>query len=326
MPGSSPREARWAVLVTLVLLASAAGLGWAGLRTGHLAVGAPATATPSPTTSPSPTRRPAPTPSLTPTPSPTLAVVPPDPELVADFDAVTTALGGEYALAWVDRDGLHVLGELGDQAAWSTIKVPLAIAAAQHAASQRPPGQAGPTNPWPDVEAAITRSDNDAAARLWGSLGQPEEAAAAVDEVLSAYDSGGTATQQEVVRPPFSSFGQTQWSLPDQARFAAALACSDETSVAAQVRAAMARVVPDHRWGIGGLADPHLKSGWGPVPAGAYTLRQLGDGTVDDQRYAMAVAGRAASGTYAQAGADLDKLVDWWGGSSRKGEGLVCRR
>src|SRR5690606_17175075 len=138
---------------------------------------------------------------------------------------------------------------------------------------------------------------------LWASLGRPEEAAAAVDEVLGAYDSGVTVTQSEAVRAPFSSFGQTQWALLDQVRFAAALSCADDASVAAQVHATMARTVPDQRWGIGQLEESHVKSGWGPDPGGAYTLRQLGDGTVGGERYALAVAGGATAGTHPEAAA-----------------------
>src|SRR5690606_38936782 len=101
----------------------------------------------------------------------------------ADFAAQTTALRGVYALAWVDGDGLHVLGQAPDETAWSTIKVPLAIAAVERAETE------GAAAPWPQVEAAITRSDNGAATTLWSSLGPPQQAAQAVDEVLTAYDS-----------------------------------------------------------------------------------------------------------------------------------------
>lgn len=318
MSGSTSRESHGAVLVTLALLVSVAGLAWAGVRTGHVGIGdAPSVQAQEATATATARATAAPTPSVTPTQSPTLAVIPPGAELVGAFEALTAELGGEYALAWVDAHGLSRLGGPGDGSAWSTIKVPLAIAAAEHASD------AG-GNPWPDIEAAITRSDNDAAARLWASLGPPEDAAAAVDEVLSAYDSGGTQTQSVVVRPPFSSFGQTEWAPVDQARFAAALSCADRASVAAQVRAAMGRVAPDHRWGIGRLQDAHIKSGWGPDAAGAYTLRQLGDGSVEGRRYALAVVGRAADGTYPQAAADLDELVDWWAQAAAHRPGLPC--
>lgn len=315
--GGSPREGRWAVLVTLVLLGAVSALVWAGLRTGHLAVeAAPGPVRSEATPTPVPTSTPTPSPS--PTASPTPELIPPDPELAAAFEALTTELAGEYALAWVDGDGLHVLGESVDETAWSTIKVPLAIAAAEQ------PAPVGGIDPWPHIEAAVTRSDNDAALQLWAALGAPEGAASAVDEVLTAYGSAATRTESRIVRPGFSAFGQTQWGLEDQARFAAALACTDDGSTAGQVRAAMGRVVPDQRWGMGQLDDAHLKSGWGPDRRGHYVLRQLGDGVTDGQQYALAVTGRATAGTYPQTASDLTALVDWWAATATPRSGLAC--
>ena len=50
-------------------------------------------------------------------------------------------------------------GELRASRAWSTMKVPVIVASIT----------AGRAN-WHDVELAITRSDNDAALRLWDGL------------------------------------------------------------------------------------------------------------------------------------------------------------
>lgn len=318
MTGSS-REGRWTLLVTVVLLTAVCALVWTGLRTGHLGLAADPVPveTQAAHTPASPTRS-ARTPTPSPTAGPTLALVPPDPALVAQFEAQSVELGGEYALAWVDDDGLHLLGAPVNETAWSTIKVPLAIAAAEQAAN------ASGKDPWPQIEAAVTRSDNDAALQLWVGLGAPEEAAAAVDEVLSAYNSTGTRTESQIVRPGFSAIGQTLWSLADQARFASALMCEPPEGAAGQVRGAMGRVVRDQRWAMGQLEEPHVKSGWGPDEGGAYVLRQLGDGVVDGQRYALAVSGRATPGTYPEAAADLNALVDWWVQAAPKGAGLAC--
>ena len=312
-------EGRRALLITLVLLGGIAALVWVGVRTGHLGTSlAPVdAATPTPTRPAATSPRPSASATSTPSASPSPTLVAPDPEVVAAFDAVTAGLGGEYALAWVDGDGLHVLGEPVDETAWSTIKVPLSIAAVGH-------GAAAGSDPWPDIEPAITRSDNDAALRLWSSLGQPQEAAAAVDEVLRTYGSAGTRTESEGVRPPFTPFGQTQWSLVDQARFAAAVACAPGASAAGEVRAVMGRVVEDQRWGIGRVETAYLKSGWGPDDSGAYVLRQLGDGVVDGRWQALALSGRAADGSYPQGAADLSALVEWWARTAADGPSLVC--
>lgn len=312
-------EGRRALLITLVLIGGIAALVWVGVRTGHLGTSLSpveaTTSTPkrSATTSPRPSASATSTPSMSPTPT----LVPPDPVLVAAFAALVAELGGEYALAWVDGEGLHLLGEPPDETAWSTIKVPLSIAGVEH-------GAAAGSDPWPDIDPAITTSDNDAALRLWASLGTPQEAAAAVDEVLAAYGSAGTRTESEGVRPPFTPFGQTQWSLVDQARFAASLACAPGASPAGEVRAVMGRVVEDQRWGIGRVETAHLKSGWGPDDSGAYVLRQLGDGVVDGRWQALALSGRAADGTYPQGAADLSALVEWWARTAADGPSLVC--
>lgn len=320
------REIRWAVLGTVLLLVTVAGLVWLGLRTNHLVI-APdppteptvaTTAATTPTdlpTSPSATRP-------TPTPEPTRTVVAPDPELAAAFAEQTAALGGQYALAWVDDAGIHVLGTPADDIAWSTIKVPLAIAALD----------ASPTEDDTETEeirrqvsAALTVSDNDAALALWNRLGPPETAAAAVDEVLHAHDSTMTRTESDHVRPPFSPFGQTIWSVTDQARFAAALGCAPDESSAGQVHELMAEVVPDQRWGIGTLDNAHFKGGWGPQPGGGYVARQLGDAEVDGQRYAFAVSARAADGSFQTATGDLTRLVTWWTGDAAPATpGMTC--
>ncbi|HHU09641.1 MAG TPA: hypothetical protein GXZ60_06455 [Intrasporangiaceae bacterium] len=298
------REVGGALLGTLILAVVLSVLVAVGLRTGHLGRPADPVPTESPVAQPSP---PSPTtpPESSPTPEPTLTVIPPDPALAAAFAEQSAARGGVYALVWVDGDGLHALGLAPDDTAWSTIKVPLAIAALERAATTG----AAVTR---DVEAAITRSDNPAAARLWTSLGPTRDAAGAVDEVLTAYDSVGTRTEDETVRPPFSAYGQTRWSVTDQARFAAALSCADPDSAAAQVRAAMGRVTPEHRWGIGQLDSAHLKGGWGPDVSGAYLLRQLGDVTVDGRTYALAASAQSGTGSYARGAADLTALVQWW--------------
>lgn len=298
-----------AALAVVAGIALIGGLVWLGMQADPVQP-ARSTSTPGGKGTPAP-----PPLAPEPEPEPALALVPPDPELTAEFAQLSAELGGTYALAWVDADGLHVLGEAADETAWSTIKVPLAIA-----------GMDQPTDATAAlVERAITASDNDAALGLWSGLGQPTEAARAVDEVLAAYGSAGTRTESREVRPSFSSFGQTAWSVADQARFASALACATEESPAGQVREAMGRVVPDHQWGIGRLDEAHIKGGWGPGEDGAYVVRQLGDAVVADDRYALAGSARARTGSYAQGAADLSALIRWWAATAApEGAGLEC--
>lgn len=304
------RQTRWATLWTALLLGAVVGLIWLGLRTEHLVVGGvePPEITAGPAISATPSDPPPSPPSarVTPTGAPTRAVIAPDPELAAAFAEQSGGLGGQYALAWVDGAGIHVLGTPADDLAWSTIKVPLAIAALEA-------DDTGDVRQ--QVSSALTVSDNDAALALWNRLGPPETAAGAVDEVLHAYDSAGTRTESGQVRPPFSPFGQTLWSVTDQARFAAALACAAAGSTAHQVHALTTEVGPDQRWGIGVLDEAHFKGGWGPQTDGGYVARQLGDVAVDGRRYALAVSARAADGSFPTATADVTRLVTWWADS-----------
>lgn len=190
--------------------------------------------------------------------------------------AVTGAHGGRAAVAVGDASA----GDASGFASWSTIKVPIAIAALrQH------PEMAG------QAAAAIQVSDNDAAAALWDSV-RPED----VEAVLAE---GGTpvAVQREKVRPEFSPFGQTQWSVPEQARFASNLQC---VGGSAPVLDLMGNIAPDQSYGLGTVEGARFKGGWGPAAGnGAYELRQFG--LVPDsagRTIPVAIAVMAGDGSY----------------------------
>src|SRR6266540_1932881 len=72
---------------------------------------------------------------------------------------------------------------------------------------------------------AITASDNAAAESLWSSLGPPDAAAAAVHSILAGSGDASTSVETRVLRPGFTSFGQTHWSLAAQQHFIAGLPC-----------------------------------------------------------------------------------------------------
>ena len=131
---------------------------------------------------------------------------------------------------------------------------------------------------WRAIEAAITRSDNDAALRLWRQL---DDGAARVEAVLRETGDRQTRLEREPDPRGYSSFGRTLWSLDAAVRFYAALARGDllpsrETEL---VLDAMRRIVPEQRWGLG-VADPPMpfKGGWGPTESaqGGYEVIQVG--------------------------------------------------
>ena len=103
------------------------------------------------------------------------------------------------------------LGDWQEGPAWSTIKVPLVIAAYR---------QADPPQVTDSMKAAITESDNAAAESLWAQLGDPPAAAQRVQQILQ--ETGDpTAVESRRLRPEFTAFGQTIWSLTNQVRFTA---------------------------------------------------------------------------------------------------------
>jgi hypothetical protein len=147
------------------------------------------------------------------------------------------------ALAPVGGDGTPVtLGTDESLPAWSTIKVPLALAA--HRAHPKDAATRA------DVEAAITASDNEAAARLWTGLGEPAQARRAVERVLREAGDRTTRVQDRQVVAGYSPFGQTRWRVGDQALFLAAAACAPDAAV---VTGPMGRLVGGHLWGLAGL-------------------------------------------------------------------------
>ncbi|WP_291081139.1 hypothetical protein [Dietzia sp. UBA5065] len=224
------------------------------------------------------------------------APVPPAPDVPAALDAVISAVPGSSGVAVSAVGGAGEVRSAGlwrTGVAWSTIKVPLAVAVAR-------------TDPQA-LEAsatAITVSDNGAAERLWDSLGGGASAASAVGAVLAE---GGDSTSQVPsvhTRAGYTIFGQTRWALSDQARFGSRLPCLQSS---ARVLELMGQVSPDQRWGLGRIPGARVKGGWGPGEGGGYLVRQFGivPGAGGDVAVALAIdapsfeAGAAALSTMA---------------------------
>ena len=165
---------------------------------------------------------------------------------------VTAAFGGEIGVATVGERGPVTAGFVDATPAWSTMKVPIAVAA-----MRTQPGLES------DVRAAITVS---AAGRLFGAVGTD-----AVDSVLSE---AGVPAQVNMVdlRPEFSTFGQTLLSVADEAVLADFLPCADGSG---PVLGYMGQVDASQRYGLGAVGAL-FKGGWGPDTAGNYHVRQLG--------------------------------------------------
>ncbi|WP_139279964.1 hypothetical protein [Rhodococcoides yunnanense] len=195
---------------------------------------------------------------------------------------------------------VQVLGDWSTGVAWSTIKVPLAVAAMRATGSAE----------LPSATSAIINSDNGAAEELWAGLGDPSAAAAAVEQVL--LDGGDTSTnvQPERIRPGYTPFGQTEWSLAQQAQFSSELQCVDTGSAVVDL---MRQISSDQSWGLGRIPDSAFKGGWGPDENGGYLVRQLGIIEVADGFTAVAVAAEPDSGSFYDGTVMLDAIAEMLG-------------
>jgi hypothetical protein len=226
--------------------------------------------------------------------------------LAASFARLAARLGGSEGVAFTSVGGTATtrLGSWQTGVGWSTVKVPLAVAVVAKSSGHPDAGVRAL------MRRAITASDNAAAEQLWSSLGEPRTAAAKVQAVLRSAGDGATVVQSQRVRPGFTAFGQTTWSLASQSRFAAALPCIKYSS---DVLALMGAVEPGQRWGMGATGRPaQFKGGWGPGRGGGYLVRQVGVVTLaNGSRIGLAIASEPADGRFATGSANLTALARW---------------
>lgn len=210
------------------------------------------------------------------------------------IDEVVSNYGGNAAVAVSDGVSTVSAGDAGAPVAWSTIKVPIAVAALR----------LDPSLVYL-VDSAVSASDNTAAEQLWRELGDSSQAAMLTEEVL--YEGGSPlAVNQVQSRSGFTSFGQTAWSVPEQARFAANLPC---VLGAEGVLSAMSNVVAEQQYGLGQFPNARFKGGWGPEPDGMYTVRQFGLVPTTAGEVAVSLWVTPASGSYSDAQSMADFVV-----------------
>ena len=206
-----------------------------------------------------------------------------DPQLAAEVEKIADEYDGEAAIALAlpgaeTGDGPVEAGELSDVSAWSTSKVPVAIAALRENGytggveggddTSDEGSEAGAASWVVDlIDPMITESDNDSAESAWLSMGGEAAAAESVNEVLG--DGGDARTQFDAWVPP----GDVQWELSDQAAFGANLTCIDG---AKPVVEAMGEIVDYQSYGLGEIDGARFKGGWGPDDDGGYLSRQFG--------------------------------------------------
>jgi hypothetical protein len=221
--------------------------------------------------------------------------------LISDFPRLQTSVHASIGIALEPLGGSETPLSLGDWRtgpAWSTIKVPLVIAALREESSPHVTDQ---------MAAAITRSDNAAADRVWAGLGDPETAAGKVEAVL--VETGDpTRVQFRKVRTDFSVYGQTDWPLTEQVRFLSAAACDLRNT---PVFSLMGQIEKDQRWGLGAIVGARFKGGWGPSRVNKYLVRQMGVIVTPAGASAVAVAVEPQSGLFTDGIRVLNQIAEW---------------
>ena len=218
---------------------------------------------------------------------------PPVETSFAELSATAPAAVG-IAIAAAGRT--YALGAWSTGVAWSTIKVPLAIAALRAGVGSSEL-----------VVNAITQSDNAAAEKLWSQLGEPAAAGQLVQAVIK--DAGDTSTVVESRRllPGYTAFGQTRWSLVAQAQFAAGLSgIPDATGVVDLMR----NLCAEHCWGLAAKGFA-AKGGWGPSADGDYLVRQFAIVPAEAGDVGVALAAQARDGVFETGRDVLNSLADW---------------
>ncbi|WP_063920826.1 hypothetical protein [Nocardia mikamii] len=218
--------------------------------------------------------------------------------LAADFTALRPSLDGRAGLAIMPVGGQRTaqMGDWTTGPSWSTMKVPLTLAVLR---------TNGNTSTY-QMSAAITESDNSAADGLWQALGAPDAAAKAVQSVLREGGDTTTTVPATRSRAEYSAFGQADWSLADQVRWASRLPCLPDADT---VTTLMGKVVWGQQWGLGHLDNTRFKGGWGPDPSGNYLVRQFGLLTTPNGDVAISLAAQATSGTFDDGTQILNKMA-----------------
>lgn len=204
------------------------------------------------------------------------------------------------------------VGELRTGVAWSTSKVPVTVAALKRSSSTTTKSRA---------RAAITRSANAAAEKLWSGLGKPTTAAKRTQAVIRVAGDSTTKIESRRVRAGFTAFGQTTWTMVDQARFAAGLTCRTEAKATVTL---MRAITPSQAFGVGTIKrNTAYKGGWGPV-SGGYLVRQMAVITMPDgASFGVAIGVRSRDG-YTRGTKDLTRIATWLSPQLSRLDGGTC--
>jgi hypothetical protein len=240
----------------------------------------------------------------------------------ASFESMAASLPAQVGLA-VEPLGSEEVREFGSLLssghAWSSIK-PAILATVLEEQGE---SLGAEEEAW--AEAAITASDNEAAASLFhtieGRQGGLDGASAAVGQTI--HDGGSTGTTVATAPPPpgaVSTYGQTEWPVGEAVRFYHGLARCEAVgaSGSSYIESLMENVISEQRWGLGEASFPSgdrvgMKGGWGPdsEAGGGYLVRQSGFVLGSDGGLAIAMIAIDESGSYPAGASDLTQIAQW---------------
>ena len=192
-------------------------------------------------------------------------------------------------------DEIHV-GSTQRMSAWSTIKIPISMAALRRSKSATTKNR---------VNRALRHSDNGAAAQLWRQLGSGRIAAKRTNSVLRKYGNKATSTQWRTVRAGASPYGQTKWSSVGQSYLMAGIACDREgIYIRRQLNAATSGY-----WGLRRFDKAYVKNGYGPRKGGALVRQVAIVVGKDGRRWGVSISIRASSTN--RGFTDASIVTDW---------------
>lgn len=234
--------------------------------------------------------------------------------VAGSFEQMAAGLSGEVGAVIGPPGSSEAVsfGSLQSGSAWSTSKVPIALRVLAEVG-----GPSGLNSAQAEeMRGALTLSDNEAAAALFGDLEQShgglDGASAAVEEVLR--EGGDKSTEVSTQgRGEFSTYGQTEWSLANQQRFMSSLAagCVVGPESSDYVLDLMGEVSSD-TWGLGSAGLPaRWKGGWGPGLDGGYLVRQMGILYVGDEEAVVTLAALPADGQFSTGESMATTVAQW---------------
>lgn len=235
--------------------------------------------------------------------APTPQVRTPEQELTAGFDALDLKVPVGLALVPVGAGARPILiGDHNPYEAWSTIKVPLALAAERRNGENR------------TETKAVIDSDNRSARILTRSLGTPEQATEAVTAVLREGGDADTVVQPAAGDDEWPHLGETTWTLTASSIWMAHLPCMPGSEHLLDL---MSKVAPTQAWGLEKIPGNRtaVKGGWGLDEGDqGYLVRQIGLIWLDDGRgVAVSMSAHEPKMTFEQGTAALNTVGRWLG-------------